>query len=239
MKKWLMYIGFVLFLSGIIFLFGFAQYKHNSHRINQVDINFKGNETRFLTTEIVDKLLIQKTGNPLNQLNSSINLHLIEETVQSNQMVENAEVFLNPEGHLNITIEQRIPIARIITATRSYYLDDKGLEMPLSTHYTERVPLVTGVYTAEMEKEVFLIADAFRKDEFFKKQIVGWNRLENGDYLLNVRVGKHQIVFGKAEDIEDKMSRLKIFYKKMWNDEVLKTYQFLNVKYKNQVIGSY
>jgi len=234
-----MYIGFVLFLSGVIFLFGFAQYKHNSHRINQVDINFKGNETRFLTTEIVDKLLIQKTGNPLNQLNSSINLHLIEEAVQSNQMVENAEVFLNPEGHLHITIEQRIPIARIITATRSYYLDDKGLEMPLSTHYTERVPLVTGVYTAEMEKEVFLIADAFRKDEFFKKQIVGWNRLENGDYLLNVRVGKHQIVFGKAEDIEDKMNRLKIFYKKMWNDEVLKTYQYLNVKYKKQVIGSY
>jgi hypothetical protein len=56
---------------------------------------------------------------------------------------------------------------------------------------------------------------------------------------LNVRVGKHQIVFGKGRNIEDKMNRLKIFYKKMWNDEVLKTYLFLNVKYKNQVIGSY
>jgi cell division protein FtsQ len=234
-----MYIFFILFLGSIAFLFGFAQYNHNAHKINKLNIEFTGRETHFLTDEMVNKLLIQNVGNPLNQLNSSINLHLIEETVQSNEMVENVDVFLNPDGHLNIEIKQRTPIVRIKTAIKSYYIDDRGFPMPLSPIYSERVPLVTGIYTAEMEKEIFLIVREFNKDSFFKKQIVGFNRLPNGDYLLDTRVGTHKILFGNAEDIQDKMKRLKIFYKKMWNDEKLKSYELLTLKYKNQVIGSY
>lgn len=239
MRKWLTYIGLILFLVGVIFLFAFAQNRYESHRVNKVSIDFSGNEKHFLNDEMVNKLLIQNEGNPLNQLNSSINLHLIEERVRKNEMVENADAFLNPDGHLHIKIKQRLPVARIITATKSYYLDDRGLPMPLSSNFTERVPLVTGIYNVGMEKELFQLVDAFRKDDFFNKQIIGINRQINGDFQLNTRIGDYVIVFGKVDDIEEKMKKLKVFYKKMWNDEKLKKYNTLNLKYKNQVVCSY
>ncbi len=234
-----MYIALVLFLFSVIFLFGFAQVKHNSHRINKLSIDFGDDESGFLTSEMVNKLLIQSEGNPLNQLNSTINLHLLEESVKKNEMVQEVDVFFHPTGHLYVKIQKRKPIARIKTATQSYYLDDKGLAMPLSPQYSERVPLVTGIYSKAMEQELYILAQKFRTDDFFNKQIVGINRLSNGDYLLDMRIGKYKIMFGTPDDIDHKMRNLKVFYKKMWNDEKLKSYHVLNVKYKNQVVCSY
>jgi len=234
-----MYIGLVLFLLSVMFLFGFAQIKHNSNRISKLSVDFGNDESGFLTYEMVNKLLIQSEGNPLNQLNSTINLHLMEKSIKNNEMVQEVAVFLHPTGHLYVKIEQRKPIARIITATQSYYLDDKGLAMPLSHQYSERVLLVTGVYSKAMEQELYVLVQKFRNDDFFNKQIVGINRLSNGDYQLDTRIGKYKIMFGTPDDIDHKMRNLKVFYKKMWNDEKLKSYHVLNLKYKNQVVCTY
>jgi hypothetical protein len=98
MKKWLMYIALVLFLFSVIFLFGFAQVKHNSHRINKLSIDFGDDESGFLTSEMVNKLLIQSEGNPLNQLNSTINLHLLEESVKKKYNGSRSRCFFPSNG---------------------------------------------------------------------------------------------------------------------------------------------
>ena len=234
-----MYIAFVLMVVSIIFLYGFAQYKYNNQKISHINIHFDESTNRFLTNEMVNKLLIQNNANPLNHENTSLNLHLIECSVQSNEMVENAEVFIEPQGHLNINIKERLPIVRIKTAIKSYYLDDRGLAMPLSPIYSERVPIAVGIYSREMEIELFELVDKFRSDYVLSKQIIGIERLENGDFLLTTRIGNYKILFGNTERIEEKIKNLKIFYKKMWNDEKLNTYTLINLKFKNQVIGSY
>ncbi len=238
-KKWLTYSAFLLFIAGVAALYGFAVSKNNAQRIKNLSFSFEGDTPRFLDDEIVNNLLIQNMGNPKNQLNSSLNLHLIERNVLKNKMVDSVEAFLNPEGHLHIKIKERNPIVRIITANTSYYLDDKGLAMPLSDKYTERVALATGINNSEHENEIFILMDFFHKDALFKKQIIGVKRMQNGDFVLQPRTGNYDIVFGTADDIDTKMDKLKVFYKKMWSDSLLLKYREINLKYKDQVVCTY
>lgn len=239
MKKWLTYIGFLLFLSGIMFLFGFAQNRNNQRKINAVNVRFSNPELQFLTTKMVNNLLIQSYGNPLHQLNSTLNLHEVEGILLQNKMVRKVSTFMQPNGQLQIQIEQRKPLVRIKTAVTSYYLDTEGKPMPLSSEYTERVPIATGIYYASMEQELFMLMQQFAQDSLFKKQVIGLNRLSNGDYQILPRIGNYKINFGTADDIEHKIKKLKIFYKKMWNEPRLQNYEEVNLKYKNQVVCTY
>lgn len=238
MPKWLTYSLLILLIAGIFFLYGFAQHRYSARRVQEINIQFSGNETRLINKETVSNLLIQNLGNPLNQLNSTINLHGIENEIQQNPMVRNAEVFLLPEGTLQIDVEQKVPIARITSPSGHRYMDDHGELMPVSSQYSARVLLVEGVETKQELETTFKIIKYIINDEFLDKQIVGIKKLNNGDYQLDTRLGQHKILFGNAETIDQKFTKLKVFYKRMWQDDKLKEYKLLNIKYNKQVVCS-
>ncbi|PID67642.1 MAG: hypothetical protein CR968_05605 [Flavobacteriia bacterium] len=238
MRKWLKYILLPLIPIIIGLLYGFAQSKHNARRIQTMTINFVGEDTGMTTKEAVSNLLIQNTGDPLNQLNSTINLHAIEDQVKKNPMVKNAEIYLSPKGQLFIDIKQKKPIARLTTKKGHQYMDENGKLMPVSPYHSARVMLLEGVNTSIEQEAAFKIIDYIKHDDFYAKQVVGIKRLNNGDFLIDTRIGRHQILFGKAENIDVKFNKLKIFYKRMWHEDQLKKYKLLNIKYNKQVVCS-
>ncbi len=238
MKRWVLYINTLLLLAVVGFLFGFTNHKNKQHKLTQIEVVFKENKPTFLTTSMVNKLLIQSEVNLLNKVKSEINLYKIEHEVNKNKMIENVEVFYTPKGKLKAQITQRVPIARIKNVSKSYYLDRQGLVMPLSPNNSARVPLVTGVNTKETEAECFKLVQKITEDDFYKKQIIGIHRKNDGDYLLSTRIGIHKILFGKLNRIDGKLKKLKIFYKKEWESESLKKYRLINLKYNRQVVCS-
>ena len=238
MKRWMLYTTVILLLTSVSFLFGFSQHKNKQLNLKGIDVIFNNNKATFLTTSMVNKLLKQSEKNLLNKVKSEINLYELEESVEKDKMIENAEVFFTPSGILKAHITQRVPIARIKNASSIYYLDRQGFAMPLSPNYSARVPLVTGIQGMEMEKEVFELIQILKNDAFYKKQIVGIHRKKKGDYVLNIRVGKHKVLLGRPKSIVKKMKKLKVFYKKEWESETLKNYQLINLKYNHQVICS-
>jgi cell division protein FtsQ len=50
------------------------------------------------------------------------------------------------------------------------------------------------------------------------------------------QVGKQYIEFGKAEQIEEKFSKLTIFYQKILPFKGWNTYKRVNLKYFNQIV---
>lgn len=238
MSRWKIYIISIAFLLVIGFLYGFAQYKNEQEKLHGIEVIFEENQPLFITETMVNKLLIQSEKDLLNKGKSKINLHKIEQDLKRNKMMESTEVYYAPSGKLKVKVIQRVPFARIKTNTDSYYIDRNGSEMPLSQNYTARVPLVTGVSTKKEEKECFVLIQRLVNDSFYKKQIVGIHRKNNGEYLLSTRIGNHKILFGKLENITSKMKKLKVFYKKEWGTETLKKYKLINLKYHNQVVCS-
>jgi cell division protein FtsQ len=220
------------------FLYGFSIQRNQEKNITEIEVQFIENQASFLTIEKVNKLLIQSETNLLNKPKSLINLHQLEEEVRNNKMVENAEVYITPRGKLRANIIQRVPLVRIQNGAKSYYLDRQGLPMPLSPNYSIRVPLVTGVVNTKMEAEVHELVEVINNNEFYKKQIIGIHRKINGDYLLSTRIGRHKILLGNLNDVENKLKKLQVFYKKEWDSENLRKYKLINLKFNHQVVCS-
>ncbi len=109
--------------------------------MSEPNSKFLGENKLFITHATVSKLLIQNQEAVTNQPKEIIDLNELESALKSNPMIKQAEVFMSVNGELSAEIEQKRPIARVST-NASYYIDDEGGFMPLSTNYTARVPLL-------------------------------------------------------------------------------------------------
>mgnify|MGYP000877734507 CR=1 FL=1 len=136
---------------------------------------------------------------------------------------------------LRADVIQRKPIARVST-NASYYVDDEGKYMPLSTNYTAHVPIVTGSVEKNNLKNIFTIASKIYEDEFLKTHIVEIHQEENQRLSLKTRVFNFEIILGDLNDLDKKINNLKAFYQKAKKDETLNTYSKVNLQFNNQVV---
>ena len=140
---------------------------------------------------------------------------------------------------------------RVFTsANKSYYFDQNGDVIPVSTNYPSRVLIASGNihinYSDTLNvlelKEKTLLNDLFKlsefiyNDKFLKAQIdqIYVNRFK--EFELVPKVGKHLIVFGKVENIEEKFERLMKFYEEGLNKTGWNKYSIVNLKFDNQVV---
>ena len=207
-----------------------------SKTVKKVVVEFSAGDNNFLTHSIVNKLLIQNDSSVKNQAKSVIDLYKLEKTVSKNSYVENAAVFLTIDGTLKSIVKQRVPIARITDVNGSYYIDKQGVKIPLSTSYSPRVMLVSGVETDKDIDEILPLISYILEDNFLHKEVVGIKKFADAEYQFSVRSGNYKIDFGKLIEIDLKFKKLKAFYNKTFKDQTIQNYKMINVKYHNQVV---
>ena len=177
-----------------------------------------------------------------------LDLEDLENILQEEAFIVDADAYVDAQNLLHIDISQRTPILRVMDrAGNNYYLDCEGVRLPLSNHFAARVPIVSGAVSAfSMHidstkgslKEAFEIVKASRDDAFVEAWMEGIHVTNNQEILLNGNLGKFDVVFGKATNIQEKFEKLKIFFKSGlqitgWNDV-----QSINLKYADQVVAS-
>jgi len=236
MKKFTGYIKTFLLIAFLVFLYGFSTSRNKLKKIENIDIIFENGDNLFITYEMVNKLLIQKYDGLKSQPKENILLNKLEEVLLSNEMVENAEVFLSVDGELGAVIKQKTPIARVRQDEGAYYIDSKGNKMPLSSNYSARVPIVEGISNGEISKEIYTLASLIHKDEFLKKQIIGIEQTPKKEFILKSRVGNQTIELGDLRQIDKKIKKLKVFYHKNLNDKTPSIYKKINLMFDNQVV---
>ena len=150
-------------------------------------------------------------------------------------MVKNAEVYLTVNGEIRANVKQRKPIARVST-NASYYIDDEGSFMPLSSNYTARVPLVKGYVEKNKLNNIFLIAKKIFNDKFLKTHIVEIYQKQDETILLKMRMLDFEIVVGDLKMLDKKINNLKAFYQKAKKDKSLNKYSKVNLQFENQVV---
>lgn len=208
-------------------------------KVKDISIEFEAGNNLFMNYEMVNKLLIQNNESVLNKVKSVLDLHKLETQVIKHPMVENASVYITVDGDLKTKITQRAPIARVVTEDKSYYIDRQAKVMPLSAKYSARVLLVSGNINEKNQQEIYKIyelANAILKDEFLNKQIIDIQKIENNEFVMNVRIGDQKIYLGKIEDLNQKFKNLKSFFNKAMIDHSIDNYVAINLKYNNQVV---
>jgi cell division protein FtsQ len=235
-KRVLKYLFFVVITISLAFLYSFSSKRNNAIEIAEPIIEFNEGENNFLTYSMVNKLLIQNTESIQNQAKSVIDLYVLENNVSKNPYVEKADVFLTIDGRLKSVVKQRQPVARILGTEEVYYIDKQGVKMPLSTNFSSRVLLVSGVNNDDEITEILPLILKIEGDDFLHKEIVGILKSAENEYQFSARSGEYKIDFGNLSEMDIKFKKLKAFYNKTFEDKTIQNYKTINVKYHNQVV---
>lgn len=225
----------VLLMICIISLYAFSNYRSERKAITELDIQFTDGENLYLTTGMVNKLLIQNFQGFANVPKEKLVLSTIKKTVQANKMVKNVQVYMTVNGKLTAKIVQRIPIGRV-EGNLIFYLDDEGKQMPLSPNHSARVPIITGNVTGKSLEDVHKILIHINGDEFMHKNVIAIHILTNNKYQLKIRTENFVLNLGGAEALDQKFKKFKAFYVKGIKDKSLDSYSQVSLEYNNQVV---
>ncbi|WP_273567849.1 cell division protein FtsQ/DivIB [Maribacter halichondriae] len=225
-------IALLLVISG---LFAFSNERSKKKTVKGLNIQFVGDQNLYITEGMVNKLLIQNYGDLTNVPKEKLVLNTIEEVIETNDMVKNAQVYLTVNGELTSKIVQRRPIGRIEGNTK-FYLDDEGKRMPLSMSHSARVPIITGKITGQSLEDVYKILEYINTDDFLRKNVIGIHVEEEEKYQLKFRMEEFVVNLGGVDNLEEKFKNFKAFYAKANKDKTLEDFAIVSLEFNNQVV---
>ena len=215
-------------------LYAFSSAKNGSRLVESINIYFEDSNP-FLTEKNVSKLLIQNNDRVTEVPKDILDLNQLETTLNNNPLIKNAEVYMSVNGEITAKIEQKTPIARVST-NASYYIDESGNYMPLSSNYSARVPLLTGSIEKNNLEYVFVVANKVYNDKMLKKHVVEIHQHNDMTYSMKLRKNDFKVYLGDIKNLDKKIGNFKAFYIKALKDRTLKAYSLVNLQFDNQVI---
>ncbi|RPE09882.1 hypothetical protein EGT74_23255 [Chitinophaga lutea] len=237
-------------LTGFSVLLVAAVNDRDNSKCKGIKVTMKGDGGNAFIDKKDIKALISGDGtqNPVGKTISSINIAILEKTVERDPWVRSAELFFDNQQLLNVEVEQRDPLARVFTFSgNSFYLDGDGERIPVSDRFSARVPVFTGFPTdaQQLRKEDSLLYLQMRDMARFVSADTFWNAqveqiVITGDrkFEITPKFGNHVVVFGEGTDIENKFAKLLIFYREGLSKTGWNTYSRINIAYQDEVIGT-
>lgn len=207
----------------------------------------------FLDEADILRLLKAATkGKIKGQPKSAFNLQRMEELLESNQWVKDAQLYFDSRDVLHVSVTEREPVARIFTANgKSFYLDEYAQMMGLSDRLSARLPVFTGFPDKKMltmkdsllMKDVVVTAQYINGNPFWASQVAQINLdLSCGADCREMEmvplIGNHVVKLGNGENIDKKFNRLFIFYKQVLSKAGFDKYKTIDVRFDGQVVGA-
>jgi cell division protein FtsQ len=220
------------------FLF-FLKKDHQKQTCDKIVVEIDAEVEMQLVTErlIGDRISSWYTGGLIGKLQSDLSLEEIENKIESMPAVRNAEVSFDLRGTLLISVEQRIPLVRIIpNYGESYYLASGMAKIPVTGTDVARVPIANGRLTNAMIKKVYTLSTYVHENTFMKaltEQIFVDN---NGDLVIIPKVKNQRLIIGDTTELKEKFSKLIDFYADGLNHIGWEKYKIINLKYKDQIV---
>ncbi|WP_228547252.1 cell division protein FtsQ/DivIB [Nonlabens antarcticus] len=218
----------------ILGLYAFAGNRHDRLRVNDINISFTDYSNPLISEGNVNKLLIQKDDTLKNSYTENLDLNKSEMRLDANPMIRAAEVSVDLNGKLNVLVEQRTPIARIIGKTDSY-LDVDNKLMPLSSEHTVLVPIVTGFKEAYQE-ELYSFLMYLKADDLLEMGITQIGFDKNGSVSLRLRAHSLKVQMGELKGYEWKMPNFKAMLAKLEKDKTVDSVEKIDLRFDHQVI---
>lgn len=237
-------------LAVLFFFVAFSERKLGSQSVNEVIIkveNIEGNH--FVDEQDILKLMRLERENLKGADIGKLNLKEIESRIKSDRFIKDADLYSDIKGNLIVRTTLRRPIARIVRNDGpDAYIGEDGTIMPVSWKFTARVVLISGEGTRHMlEKEnistdddgtrLMGLLNRIATDDFWRAQVAQMNINSKGKITLLPQVGAQIIEFGTAEDGDEKLKKLRIFYKEILPQMGWNRYKRVNVEYDGQLIA--
>ncbi|MDG1823035.1 MAG: hypothetical protein P8H25_06670 [Flavobacteriaceae bacterium] len=229
-------IGAFLLLVSVFTLGVFMHQRNASRKVVLTEISWDDKRPRLIAQDSVNKLLTLVLSDSASAFKSGLNLRNIEQMLNHNAWVEDAQSFVYIDGSVGVHLTTKEPVVRV-EGKESFYLDANGNPFPLSDHQSVMVPLFYGNPTADQRSLLVDAVQQTNQDFFMSKHIVAYEWLADG-LALEPRIHDYQIIVGSTENLDEKIKNYKVFYAKMQDSAVLKTYKKVNLSFHGQVVCS-
>ncbi len=204
---------------------------------HDIDINISNNDHDIISKEKIYNILsnsdIQLWERPID----SILCYEIEELIKRESAIEDCECYKTHSQKIGINITCKTLIMHVFdNKGNEYHIDPNGdiiQNIPTAVY----LPVATGNIDEKMTKnELLTIANYLNEERFWMEQIEQIHFTEKKDIILTPRVGNHTIEIGKAENVVEKLDKLKKFYIDGLNKIGWNKYNKLNIELGNQII---
>ena len=248
-RKILVISIWILLGAGSIVLLVAAISKKSNESVAGLNIQIKGVQNNyFIDKKDVLNILKKLEGNEFNDMKlGSVKLTEIENELQKNKWVKNAEAFFDNNNVLQIKITEREPVARIFTLSgATFYIDSSLARLPLSNKYSVRLPVFTSFPSdAKVLKKsdsallygIKTVSEYIDSHPFWMAQIDQLDITPGGGFELTPKLGNQMIRFGNADNCEEKFNKLLAFYEQVQTRIGWNKYSVIDVRFKSQVVG--
>lgn len=246
-KKSLIIVGTI---SIMIVLF-FAVRQRSASNIDSVKVILESNNPVKLIGEEDVLTFLQKATrkNIKNQDIRNINIEEIEMLLDKSRYIKNSEVYIGTNGVFTIHCVLNDPIMRVSgMQSEDFYFDADGNIIPLSQRAACRVPLLSGnlriIDFNNMQKKgsnANVILDIGKKlsEDVFLSALIEQIYIENnGKLILIPKVGHQKLEFGGLTNVDEKLDKIKVFYKSGMAGAGWKKFSRINLEWEGQVVGS-
>jgi len=232
-----------------VFLLVAAIKSKSAHRCKGIEINIHGVSNNFFVDkkDILNSITAMEKTNPVGKAIGSFNLKNMELELEKDVWIKSAELFFDNNEMLQVTVQEREPIARVFTAAgTTFYIDDELAMLPLSEKFSARLPVFTNFPSdkkvlakadSSLLMDIKMISLAIQKDSFSMAMIEQVDITPQRIFEMIPKIGNQLIVFGDGTDVDAKLGKLKIFYKEIMVKAGWDNYSVINLQYKNQVVA--
>ncbi len=223
--------------------------KKDTKECKGIEINISGASNNFFIDKSdVQKIITMYAGtNAIGKPIEHFNLVAMETALKKDVWIKNAELFFDNNEILQVSAEEREPIARIFTPGGStFYIDSSNMMLPLSEKFSARVPVFTGFPSeakvlskadSNLLNDIKNISIQIQQDSFLMAMIDQVDITAQRNFEMIPKLGNQVIVFGDATDAVNKFKKLQLFYKKVMMKMGWSRYSIINLQYKNQVVA--
>ena len=207
---------------------------NNLRDISKTDIYIDNSNNLFITKDSIKSAVIEIITTK-NIHKSSVHLKALEFELNKIELVRKSDVFIDVNGTMVVNIQQRMPIARFLD--NKSYLDEDGLVMPKSKHYSARVPVIKGyANTQDQLALIYKLSNYIKDDKFLSQSATEILIDSNSNFSIKLRDYRFKILIGQLNNLDLKIKNFKAFYINASANQILNKYSVINLQFDNQVV---
>ncbi|WP_345233172.1 cell division protein FtsQ [Olivibacter ginsenosidimutans] len=237
----------IVSLVGFFVLMGFINAKKNREVCKSVKVIVPGTQA-FVSQEDVFKTIDNNGGPLVGRPLKYLPIHELENKLRENPFIKHVNVYAEMDGKVNVKIEQREAVIRIInSAGDDFYLDGSGVKFPASKLYAPHVIVANGNVSEQFNgrqdtmrssqlKDLHKVALFLQTDSLWNSQIEQLYVNPENDMELIPRIGNQKIILGNGDSLQEKFDKLLLFYKQVIPKAGWGKYKTVNLKFANQLV---
>jgi len=173
----------------------------------------------------------------------SLDLELAIENIERLDYVYQVTPYVDALGKVNLSVQERLPIALLIEGSHEIYVDAYGVKLPIITGKTRNLPLVYG-FDASSDTDTLSSKEFIQVRDFLVSALTnqfGWTTISevvyhpyDGVVALSHENGV-KLLFGQ-NDFDEKLENWEAFYSEIIAVKGIQSMQQVDLRFTNQVV---